>query len=912
MLVAAPAAAAGVRSTISLPGGAEALATAAGLRHSPGAARVMLDVTRLIHDAPIGDAPGVDARRARLLAYLAAIPPDAPADEIPLPLTPDVWRAFVRRDIPDAQLALEILRDRSSALLYYGLFCLDDETLAWLADRRNVLETIHRDHAAVFAAFGRSLRVRGGRVATPGGPFFEPTWERLVGERARDVGSFIVKVLGRDRGRMAFFYDTVAHLDAPRQKFALGGRVADLYGVFARPEEEWRPSRRPFTRTAVDGALLFSSILVQADGRPAGPMWTALWEAVFQGSCTLEKDSSDRKLASVKFGASDRADAAWLASRIVAPGVGRARERLRSVLFAQRVFPSPDIGSAADLRDALCGVARAPALMLSLERIGAREPSLYARAAAVARRLPGVGQNDDRRARLVIIQAAAAVLVAAQQTRVFDPDRSAAVSLASDLVGAAEASIDKDDTGPVIDWIERTLVPALSKATGLDASQVPLDRILLSAAAGVRRDAGRAPVILWEDVRYRVDPPLGRLANAERIRSSQRSMSLDDALLLDRVAHGRTLAGDAERLAALKKAAAAAVAATDEDINGDFKWVARGPTRAEAEAMVGETLASIVYAISLGPATSAAARAANVASRHMLRAAASGMGPTAADTGWDLPAEEFGPTGWLVRGSLLGLDIGLARLSLRRVDIGLPSPPEVTDNDRRTLAETVRLMSAADLTDATRDAIAAAIARGRERAAELIALPDGTQTLGTEAGMDEMRRQIVAWNASRDPTLAASELWLSELLRLGHPQIAADHLDAWGTAMLPLEGGLTVRFPALGDGCLLAARPAAGIMAATLPDVTLRVVEALAELRLPASLAPDLLAYASQQVIDEAAVAHADDRDAIARAAREIAADRIVDFVAALSVEGPLIPEKSRPQMNAGKSQPQMNADKRR
>jgi hypothetical protein len=702
---------------------------------------------------------------------------------------------------------------------------------------------------------------------------------------------------------MAFFYDTMAHLDVPRQTFALSGRVGDLYGAFARPEEEWRPSRRPFTRTAVDGALLFSSILVSGDGRPVGPMWTALWDPVFQGSCALEEDASDRRLESVKVGASDQTDAAWLASRIIAPGVGRARERLRSLLFAQRVFPSPDVRSAADLRDALCGVARAPALMLSLERIGAREPAIYARAAAVARRLPGVGQDGDRRARLVIIQAAAAVLVAAQQTRVFDPDRAAAVALAHDLIRAAEASIEKDDAEPVIDWIEKTLVPALSRATGLTADHVPLDRILLSAAAGVRPDAARAPVIVWEEVRYRVDPALGRLANAERIRTSQRSLSLDAALLLNRAARGRTLAGDAERLAVLKKEAAAVVAAAaagDEEVNGDAKWVTRGPTRAEAEAIVGETLASIVYAISLGPATSPAARAANVAARHMLRAAASGMGPTAADTGWDLPAEEFGPSGWLVRGSLLGLDVGLARLSLRRVDIGLPAPPEVTDNDRRTLAETVRLMSAADLTDAARDGIAAAIARGRERAAELLALPDGAQTLGAEAGMDELRRQIIAWNASRDPKLAASELWLSELLRLGRPQIAADHLDAWGTATIPLEGGLAVRFPVMGDGCLLAARPAAGIMAATLPDVTLRVVEALAELRLPASLAPDLLAYATQQVIDEATVAHPDDRDAIARAARDIAADRIVDFIAALSVDGPLVPEKSE-QMNANR-----------
>jgi hypothetical protein len=80
--------------------------------------------------------------------------------------------------------------------------------------------------------------------------------------------------------------------------------------------------------------------------------------------------------------------------------------------------------------------------------------------------------------------------------------------------------------------------------------------------------------------------------------------------------------------------------------------------------------------------------------------------------------------------------------------------------------------------------------------------------------------------------------------------------------------------------------------AMTVPDPALRVAVALADLGLPAALAPDMLAYVTQLVIDEALTVNSDDRDAIAKAARAVTADRIVDIVAALTAEGPLVPRR--------------------
>jgi hypothetical protein len=74
-----------------------------------------------------------------------------------------------------------------------------------------------------------------------------------------------------------------------------------------------------------------------------------------------------------------------------------------------------------------------------------------------------------------------------------------------------------------------------------------------------------------------------------------------------------------------------------------------------------------------------------------------------------------------VRGSLLGLERALARLSLHGLaGDALPEAPPVLDGaQRRSLAVSAVLADPRELTDAGRDAISAAIESGRARVAAL-------------------------------------------------------------------------------------------------------------------------------------------------------------------------------------------------
>src|SRR5512145_1670421 len=155
-----------VRTSVSLPAPAAQLAEALGLP-TTDRSRIVIDIIRLVFDSPDGNDTSDVRLRTRLNALVQA---GNRGETAPLPLDPSIWRdTLLMRDVPDHALLAAILSDRRTALLYHGLAALDDETLAWLGPDRALLADL-AEHAGMFAAFGRSLRVKGGRVQVPGGP----------------------------------------------------------------------------------------------------------------------------------------------------------------------------------------------------------------------------------------------------------------------------------------------------------------------------------------------------------------------------------------------------------------------------------------------------------------------------------------------------------------------------------------------------------------------------------------------------------------------------------------------------------------------------------------------------------------------------------------------------------------------
>jgi hypothetical protein len=209
-----------------VPGGTARLLQVAGVRATVEPDRALVVLVRLLHPAsPRSLWRSGTSRRRR---------GSDDADRVPALLPHAVWeRAVFGEKVGADQLAGRILGNREAALLYYGLFSLDDETLAFLVGHPSLITAIYRRSAAPFAAFADTIEVHAGRVAPPGGASSAEGWEALAGASTADPEQFIVRLLRRDQGRLAWLFATIGRLDPEHQAFATGRGRDDLKSLYA-------------------------------------------------------------------------------------------------------------------------------------------------------------------------------------------------------------------------------------------------------------------------------------------------------------------------------------------------------------------------------------------------------------------------------------------------------------------------------------------------------------------------------------------------------------------------------------------------------------------------------------------------------------------------------------------------------
>ncbi len=883
-----------------IAGGTSALLQQCGIRASVDPARAMLVLVRAVHaSTPVSESPPPPSTVV-VSALQAARAKNLPAEEVPALLPLPVWQAHIfSRSIDAGNLASAIISDRRASLLYYGLFSLDDETLAFLTAHPSVLSSIYRDYAAVFAGFAESITVHDGRVALPGDAGAKSIWERLVGAPADNPARFIPWLLARDDGRLAWMFDTIAHLDEPHRDFALGRQVGGpgqrvqyvtaLYAIFAGfHRRALAYPARPFVRGQIDPPFVLGTVAVTDDGRLAPPAEVSVWTGPFEVTDA---------------GAAGDITAPWLLEHIFTPA---GRSRLDTFLFAQRVFAAGTGRGGRMDQSALPPVLSAfpthQALMLSLERLGVVDPRDYGAALAAATALTSGVDDTAATLRVAMFQGALALLVRLHDVGTLDEAR--VQGLVRTLV-ALPAGQPNGYGDALAQWTETQLMPALSGAGGggsMDAEARLLDG--LSGGPALRS----APVVRWEDQTYSVD-----LAAAERRRLR---------LTLDRQgACPLTMALDLRRLARSTDGPAAAAQLTDLvsqiDLFGGGMLFGRSiaarrgaflsdlralqqnpaePDRRQAvrrdaaetlDVLMADILAAHVYAIAIEDPESPLLLVDRVWRTHDFDVRVSHPARSGA---WALPASVRAETASVFRGSLFGLERTAAVFSLRRMSLDSPSvAPVLEQRDAVGLAESAAALDSFRLTDASRDVVAAALARGRERLAAVSRDPAAVDGLAAEVQVERWRRRLMRWEAARDPGSVARYLSLGEILALGCPNGVPAEADDWGVSQRLADGSFRVRLPVPLAWHQMSGRRGVGLMAARVADLPLRVAEWLAELKLPAVLAHDVVEYATWDLIISVQMADLDDWFALVRRSQALAADQMADYVSALTADGPLV-----------------------
>jgi hypothetical protein len=224
---------------------------------------------------------------------------------------------------------------------------------------------------------------------------------------------------------------------------------------------------------------------------------------------------------------------------------------------------------------------------------------------------------------------------------------------------------------------------------------------------------------------------------------------------------------------------------------------------------------------------------------------------------------------------------------LRRISSDPVRSPLLNDNERRTWMRSLALMDPRGLADASQAAIAAAEQKGRARVAALS--KDNVDPIAEEIGMDGWRRRAVQWALMNDAAAVPSYFAMNELLRLGGgPE--AEKLDGWGMAP---QGSLRLQTPLRVQWWATTGREQRGMISAQIPDLNLHVAATLDRLKLPAMLARAVLARAVQDYVDQVRPTDSSDWLTLVRAAQALPQQKIEDYVASLTAEGPLFVAES-------------------
>jgi len=802
---------------------------------APDRARFVAELARIIHGSGV---------RAAERAGAPLEPPGTPlrAETVPIPMSAAWWsrRVFGRPTPPD-QIVATILSDARASYLCYGLAGLDDETLRFVAGQPALVTRLYSQDAPLFAAFGSVLRIRGGRVQAPGGRDAEPLWEAAVGQPLGRPAAFIPALLTAQRGRLAYLYQIVSLVDAPRARFALGlwrpdpdARIREfnaLVTTVAAAFPQWDPARFPFARPLDDIASLLVRIRASEDGSPRTRFSKAAWAWAFAGG---ELPETGARVPGRT--AADPPDAAWLAQAILLNDAAGRRERLDQLSLGQRLFADVDPRAAPDALAAVRALPRFPMLMLGLERVGIRSPAVFAAAARAAQQIEHL---EGRHAVIAHGAFQGALALVARLAAARSIEAAAAERLVASL--ATVRFTGGRPAAGIARWIDQELQPVLAAvhrragAGAPDAADV--DALLLDALAG---GSAPGPAVAWEGHEYRLDIAASERRRLERVRRRQGGPSLAAALVAARA----------------------------------------GSTGDEA---VARALVAWAYAVAI-PWADSPALGGSAASRHDF-----GLDrPGPRDAAWALPRQQVAiGVPWHVKGSLLGLELAFAPLGLRRIADRPIDAPALSSNERDTFALSVALLNPYELRDADRDRLAAFIERGRDRVAALAEDADGVDELAAELRLDGWRARALRWALARDPADALALFSLTELLALGGGELS--RFDAWGMPALGADGCLCPRLLPAWMQALAAGRPQVGLLAEHAADLHLHVALALAELGLPAAAAKSVLAAATQDFIDEVRPTDFGDWLTLVRAGREATRERIEDYAAVATADGPLV-----------------------
>jgi len=214
------------------------------------------------------------------------------ASPVPVLFSPNDWMIGERRRASDDFLDL-LLDDRGLARFYWAMSHLDRETRDALRQSPGLAKLAPL--GAVLDFYGSYICIRSGRVEVPGGSAAESAWRDLVGAHPESAGEFTLRLLSRDRGWLAAFFDALSRVPPSQQAhFTNPRRLRRSYEAL-REEDKSSGAAQPVFRPDPGLLLLLTRMRWEDNGELYIPGNLGVWKEILQDKRTTDVRGKWRK-----------------------------------------------------------------------------------------------------------------------------------------------------------------------------------------------------------------------------------------------------------------------------------------------------------------------------------------------------------------------------------------------------------------------------------------------------------------------------------------------------------------------------------------------------------------------------------------------------------------------------------------
>jgi hypothetical protein len=203
---------------------------------------------------------------------------DFQPSQVPVMYGKEYWLGA--QDKPSGEFIDVFLGDPALCRLYLGLSKLDAETAEGI--RKQMPASRLKAFAHVLDFYGGMFQIQKGVAIVPGGEKAWPAWTELAsGKSPKDGAVFLERMMTRDDGWAAAYFDALARITGPSRDYLLEPKRMQRFYSAMRGRITSPGPARPVFRASTDLMLLTQRLRIEPSGKAHIPGNLDIWKNLF-------------------------------------------------------------------------------------------------------------------------------------------------------------------------------------------------------------------------------------------------------------------------------------------------------------------------------------------------------------------------------------------------------------------------------------------------------------------------------------------------------------------------------------------------------------------------------------------------------------------------------------------------------